>query len=420
MKYLKLAGMLAGIAAALVALLLVGVAAYLAFGDTAWLKAELAKAASEKWRRTLTIEGELKLSLWPDLGFRVGKARLSEAGGGQTFAAIEGARLSVAARPLLDRNIVVRSCELEGLDIALIRRRDGALNVADLLVGTTSDRHVAESSPWKIDIAAIRLADAHLAWHDQQAGKTASVSALTLTTGHVVGDMAARAFHVDMPRLTARLDGDTRSASLRMAMPAIDISGEAWTIAGLDLGVDARVGAATLAMQWASAIVVDPAKRALGLDGIAGRIDVAHPKLPTQSLALPVAGRLSVDLSGLSAAGALSSRLDGSNVALRFDVARFAPLSLVFDLGIDHVDLDKYLAGNKDGDDGRIDLSALRGMDIRGDIRVGRLRLGQITASNIALAFDAAAGALELTPRAMSGGTARRDDGKRPVHRAGH
>jgi glutamate/tyrosine decarboxylase-like PLP-dependent enzyme len=68
----------------------------------------------------------------------------------------------------------------------------------------------------------------------------------------------------------------------------------------------------------------------------------------------------------------------------------------------------------------RIDLAALKDLDIRGDLRIGRLRLGRVTAANITLAFDAAAGVLELTPRAMSGDTARRDGGKRPGRPAGH
>ncbi len=416
MKWLKLAG----IAAALALLFLVGAAAYVVAGNSAWLKTELAKAAREQWRRTLAIEGELELSFWPDIGFRVGKVRVSEAGADRTFATIESARLSVATWPLLDRKLVVRSCELDGLDITLVRRRDGTLNFADLLPGaTTDDKDIADQSPWKIDIAAIRLANARLAWLDEQAGKTASVSALTLTTGHIVGDTAMRAFHVDTPHFSARLDGDTRSASVRLTTPAVDVVGKQWKIAGLDLGMDARIGETTLSTQWASAITVDPSSHALALDDIAGRVDIAHPRLPTKSLALPIAGRLSGNLSRPSASGALSSRLDGSSVALRFDVARFAPLSLVFDLGIDRVDLDKYLARDRDGDDGRIDLSALKGMDIRGDIRIGRLRLGQVTATNITLAFDAAAGALDLTPRATSAGTARRDDEKRPARPAG-
>jgi len=193
-----------------------------------------------------------------------------------------------------------------------------------------------------------------------------------------------------------------------------------WTIAGLDFEMDAHVGASTLAARLASAIAVDPAKRRLSLDDITGRIDIAHPKLPTRSLTLPIAGRLAGDLSGPSANGALSSRLDGSDMALRFAAARFAPLSLTFALDIDHLDLDKYLARDKGGDDGRIDLAALKDLDIRGDLRIGRLRLGRVTAANITLAFDAAAGVLELTPRAMSGDTARRDGGKRPGRPAGH
>lgn len=343
MKWLKLAG----IAAVLVATLVAGTTAYLVFVDTGWLKAELTRAAREQWRRTLTIEGDLELSLWPEFAFRVGKARLSGQDVDKTFVSVDGAHVSVAPRPLLDRKLVVTSCALEGLNLALIRRADGTLDFADLLPGTTRDQGVANSPPWQIDIAAVGMTNVRLAWRDERADMSVTLAAPTLTIGRFAGDR-------------------------------------------------------------------------LAIDDIAGQIDVLHPKLPTRSLTLPIGGRLETDLAKSSASGALSSRLDGSNVALRFEVARFAPLSLVFALDIDHVDLDRYLARDKDGDEDRIDLSALKGLDIRGDIRIGRLRFGQVSASKVALTFDAAAGSLELTPHAMSGGTARRDDGRRPARPAAH
>ncbi len=343
MKWLKLAG----IVITLLMMLVAGTTAYLLFGDTRWLAAELARAAREQWQRTLTIDGGIELSLWPELGFRVGKARLSESGGDETFAAIESARLSIAPWPLLDRKIVVTSCAVEGLNLVLIRRRDGTLNIADLLPGKAPDQGRAPRPSWRIDIAGVGLTDARVGWRDQRSDMAVTLTMPTLTTGRIGGDQ-------------------------------------------------------------------------LAIDDIAGRLDIAHPKLPAKSLALPIGGRLAADFARSSAAGALSAQLDGSGIALNFEVARFAPLSLAFTLDIDHVDLDKYLARDGHDDAGRIDLAALKGLDIRGDIRIGRLRFGQVAASNITLAFDAAAGALELTPRAMSGDTARRDDGKRPARRAGH
>lgn len=343
MKWLKLAG----ITAAVLAPILLGIATYLALGDRAWLKAGLAKAVSAKWQRTLTIDGDLELSSWPDFGFRVGKARLSEPGGDETFAAIESARLSIAPWPLLDRKIVVTSCAVEGLNLVLIRRRDGTLNIADLLPGKAPNQGMATHPPWRIDIAGVGLTDARVGWRDERSDMSVTLTVPTLTTGRVGGD------------------------------------------------------------RWA-------------IDDIAGRLDIAHPKLPATSLTLPIGGRLAADFARSSAAGALSARLDGSGIALNFDVTRFAPLSLVFALDIDRIDLDRYLARDGNDDEGRIDLAALKGLDIRGDIRIGLLRFGQVSASKITLAFDAAAGALELTPRAMSGDTARRDDGRQPARRAGH
>ncbi|MBK7814588.1 MAG: hypothetical protein IPJ52_09910 [Rhodocyclaceae bacterium] len=61
-------------------MLVAGTTAYPLFGDTL-VGGGTGRAAREQWQRTLTIDGGIELSLWPELGFRVGKARLSESGG---------------------------------------------------------------------------------------------------------------------------------------------------------------------------------------------------------------------------------------------------------------------------------------------------------------------------------------------------
>ncbi|MCA3176845.1 MAG: AsmA family protein, partial [Burkholderiales bacterium] len=98
MRWLKYVAIALG---GLLALLLVAVVALFALVDTAALKTTLSKYVADQYQRTLTLDGDLKLSLFPTLGVSVAQARLSEPGATATALMVEQARLSVDVLPLL-------------------------------------------------------------------------------------------------------------------------------------------------------------------------------------------------------------------------------------------------------------------------------------------------------------------------------
>ena len=120
---------------AVVALLAVGVLVLYAFFDEARIKEEISQRVLAQTQRKLTIEGPLKLSLWPDVGVQIGRLNLSEKGGSGQFLALESARLAVAVMPLLSKRIEVRRIEANGLSLNLIKHKDGRLNTDDLAGG---------------------------------------------------------------------------------------------------------------------------------------------------------------------------------------------------------------------------------------------------------------------------------------------
>lgn len=373
MRWIKLAGVTIGVVVAVFVALVLGIAAHLAFGDPDWVKAALASAVRERWQRTLTIEGPVSMSFWPELGVSINKATLSEFKDNAPFAVVRAVRGSVALGPLLSRRLVVTALSLDGVDVTLVRHSDGTLNIADLLAALANPAVPGEPAtatvPWRFAMAGARVTDARLTWRDEG-----------------------------------------RHTTLGLAAPNVDIGTDDLRIARLALDLESRIGETRLAARLATPVTVTLATRRLDARGIEGRLDIDHPKLPTRPVSLPIGGQIGV--GSTTAAGTLSARLDDSPVKLAFDATRLSPLALTFDLDIDHVNLDRYLARNKSDDDARLDLSAFKDMDMRGNIRIGRLRLGNITASDVTLAFDAAAGALDLKPPAMSAGRVRPDDGR--------
>jgi AsmA protein len=377
MKVIKLAAIGLGV---VVALVLVVVALALAAFDADRIKAEAAKAVHDKTQRTLKIDGDLGLFFWPNVGIKVGKTSLSEFQSAQEFAGIEGARVSVAVLPLLSKKIVIDAIELDGAHATLVKHKDGTLNIDDLTSkdaakDANAGREVA-GAPIQIDVAAVKITNASLTWHDEMSGKTSTLSGLDFVTGHIVGDTGAQAYQIDNLILTLAGKSGDDGVALKLAVPKLSLT-----------------------------------DNALALDKIEGAIEMASPRMPMKTLKMPLSGQLHADLKKETAKGALATRFDESNIALKFDVAKFSPLSLGFDLDIDQLNVDKYLPpdkpgdkkdGGDKGDEGKIDLSALKGLDVRGNVRIGQFQVSNVKATNIKLKIDAEDGKLDIAPHSMN------------------
>lgn len=350
MRAFKLAGIALGITAALV--LAVVVLLNLVF-SSARIKSALAEAVFDSTQRTLVIDGDIALSFWPNLGIAIGKARLSEPRSEQEFAAIDNARVTLELLPLLSRKLVLDSIEVDGVRLALIKRRDGSLNIDDL-TGQQPGSPTAPPAPTSIEVAALKLANARLTWRDEGSSESVISANLDLATGRIVGDTGTGSYSVDALTLALGVNSGDNKVAMKLALPRLAVTNDR--------------------------------ARTVALDKIEGSIELVSPKLQ-RPISLPLAGQLRADLAKESFDGALSSRLDGSAIALKFEVARFAPLDLGFALDIDRLDADRYLAADDQADDDvdGIDLSALKGLNIHGTLRIGELQVANVRSRNIRL-----------------------------------
>jgi uncharacterized protein involved in outer membrane biogenesis len=143
MKALRILGLAFGVLLALVAVLL---GALYALFDGEKLKAELTRVVMEQKQRKLDIAGPLELSVWPDVGIKLGRLTLSEPGGKEGFLALDAARVAVAVMPLLSKQVQVQRIEVDGLKATLVKRKDGTLNIADLAGGAADKEGAAKDS----------------------------------------------------------------------------------------------------------------------------------------------------------------------------------------------------------------------------------------------------------------------------------
>src|SRR5882672_1691109 len=94
-------------AGALIALLLVVVAIVAATFDPNAYKPQIVKLVKDKTGRTLTIDGDIKLKIFPKIGAGVGRATLSERDSGKESVGVDGVQVYLALFPLLSKQVVV-------------------------------------------------------------------------------------------------------------------------------------------------------------------------------------------------------------------------------------------------------------------------------------------------------------------------
>jgi AsmA protein len=455
MKALRIISIIIGSAVALVA---AGVGVLYAMFDGEKLKAELARVVLEQKQRKLDIAGKVELAVWPEVSLRLGRITLSEPGGKEEFAALDSARVAVAVMPLLSKQVQVQRIELAGLKATLVKRKDGTLNIADLVGGEkqtagkspsgvppgtqSAGAGATANSPVQLDIAGIKISNAQLTWRDEKSGSTTSLSNLDIGSGRILADGARQSLAVDAlsiaakgktgddafelkldaPKLllspeksagevlslAATLTGSKRNITAKLALSGVEGNAKALRIGKLALDLDAKAGETSAKGRLESPVTADLAAQILALESLAGKIDIANPQMPMKQLVLPIAGKLRTDLAKQSATLELGTKFDDSKIALKLNVAKFAPLALGFDLDIDQLNVDKYLPpaaakpAEKAPKDDKLDFSALKGHDVHGTIRIGALQASKLKLAKLNATLKLAGGRLDVAPLSLS------------------
>ncbi len=439
------------VVAVLVGLLVVAAGVLYALFDEAAIKRQLVEQVAAKTGRQLTIGGELGLSVWPDVAVRVGQVGLSEADGRSEFLKLASARIAVAVMPLLSKRLEVRRIEIDGLTVNLVKHKDGSLNIDDLAgekpaPGATPEAAAGKpGEPLEIDVAGLELRNVRISWHDEASGKASEISDLDLSTGALSGNTGSKHFAVEKLKLAtqgssgpdhfvlaletpgvvltageARGETVTFSATLESAGKKVaakislqDLAGslDALTIRNLAFGLDGKVGEAAFKADLSSPVSVNGKDKIVTLAKLTGSLDVSSPALPMKQVKLPMDGRLTADIGRQRADFALKTRLDDSQMDLKLLVERFSPLALNFTLAIDQLNVDRYLPPKKAGAGGsatakaetagaeaKINLAALKGLDLKGAIKIGRLQAHKLKLSGLDVQIEVAGGRLQVAP----------------------
>jgi len=141
-------------------------------------KPQIVKLVQEKKQRTLTIDGDIKLKLFPKLGVDLGKSSLSEHKSTQEFAALDSVKLFVAWLPLLKKELVVDKIGVDGVRANLIRYADGSTNIDDLL-------SKEEPAQIKFDIDGVKIKHGTFSFDDRMAKRKLGITEFDMESGRL-------------------------------------------------------------------------------------------------------------------------------------------------------------------------------------------------------------------------------------------
>ena len=156
----------------------------------------------------------------------------------------------------------------------------------------------------------------------------------------------------------------------------------------------------------------------VSLPQLKASITASGPNLPGKSIAGELSGSAAVDGTKQTAKADLAGKISESNVKVQFNVADFTPLALSFNLDVDQLDVDRYLAPKTadagKGSEGKgkgaaspqpekpFDLTALRNLKANGKMHFGSLKANNVKASNVRVDVKAGGGRVDLSPLTAS------------------
>ena len=348
------------VAAGIVALIVLVIAIVAATFDPNKYKPEIVAAVKDKTGRTLAIEGNLSLSFFPSIGISVGKASLSEANGGRTFARVEQAKISLALLPLLSRQVVVDRVTLSGLTLDLVQRKGGKTNFEDLSGAAGSapagPKQAPQRGAMRLDIAGIELRSSAISWHDEASGNRFKASVAEFKTGRIASGVPGKL------SLSARLEATQPKADIQIKLSGgyrLDLEKQSFALSGLDLKISDVAGSTAPPIWLQGNVEFDSSPQAIRFDLSVDQLDLDRT-LPPPAKAGASAAKAS------PGGGTPSSAVSGSRL------------------------------------EEPIDLSALKGLNLKGGLQVDRLVASNVKMEKVNLGIQAAGGRVELEPLSAS------------------
>ncbi|MEJ0037572.1 MAG: AsmA family protein [Gammaproteobacteria bacterium] len=459
MRALKIAGIVVGSVVGLVVFAAIAIVLLIDPND---YRDDIAKLVQQKTGRPLEIRGKLSLKLFPWIALEINDVRLGNPAGygSDPFLSVTSASVGVKLLPLLHKQVEVRRVSIEGLSVMLVSRGPEQNNWKDL--SESKEQAPAESSGGtaKTSVGGVDVSKATLIHTDETKKSVARLTGLEIHTGALGGGApvdaevkfdydeggSAKVAHVEtkarilmtpdssrieVQKLEAQADwfakpadGAAKPASKPLAIaisaPSLVLDTKTETLAPttLDLKLgDLPVKIDVQGEKLFSAYVVNGKIQVPKTSprDLMKSFDIEAPTTSDpkalSSFALASNFRLTEKQLQLTA---LDMALDETAIKGSFGIEDLEAMALRFDLDVNGIDLDRYMApatkeeaktaGGSAPTSGKaatptpLPIEMLRGLNLQGNLRVGRAKVTDLQFTDVRLPVEAKGGRTHLGP----------------------
>lgn len=461
MRALKIAGI---VVAALVALIVLGLGAVLLLVNPNDYRDDIAKLVQQKTGRPLTIRGDLGLKVFPWIALDIHDVTLGNPPGygNDPFLTVQRASVGVKLIPLLSKRIEVSRVGVDGLAVTLVSRSKTENNWKDLGESKTSEEPSSSSGPPpQASIGGVDISKSSLVYRDEEKKSVTRLTGLEVHTGALgSGDPVKVELKVDYDEGKAptvaqlAIQATVRMLAQNTLIEVKDLDASAKWFGAPEKGAAAKpANAKPLDLVLRSdALTVDTKAETLALSMFDVKLGDLPVKLTAKGARLfgdyIIDGNLTIektsarklmqsfgieppvtsDPKALSLfalksdyhltpkeAGlkALDLTLDDTHIRGLAGIEDLEAMSMRFDLGVDAINLDRYMAPTPEKKAGvpsapvsaagakaptDLPLDALRKLNARGLLRVGKATVTKLPFTDVRLPLDAKDGRVRLGP----------------------
>ncbi|CAI2414545.1 putative assembly protein [Serratia ficaria] len=147
----------------LLVVLVAGMSALVLLVNPNDFRAYMVKKVEQKSGYQLTLEGDLRWHIWPQLSILAGRMTLTAPGAQAPVVSADNMRLDVKLLPLLSHQLFVKQVMLKNAVVRLTPDSEEQSNV-DAPIAPAGKGGESVDTPWKFDIDNLRVVDSLLIW----------------------------------------------------------------------------------------------------------------------------------------------------------------------------------------------------------------------------------------------------------------
>jgi AsmA protein len=168
----------------IVGLVVIGVLVIIWLVDPNSFKSKIESAVRDATGRELALVGDIELGFFPWLSLKTGEGRFGNASGFGSDPMVSWQRAQLGAKlfPLLRGKLIADRVVLEGADVRLVKRADGAANWQGIGSQEPASKKDAGSQAMELRIGGVSIRDSRVSYIDESAPRRVEVTDLDLST----------------------------------------------------------------------------------------------------------------------------------------------------------------------------------------------------------------------------------------------